>query len=202
MKKLILIRHGQTDFNEQRRYSGYSNIPLNNAGIDQATRLRAKARRHTIDRIYSSDLMRAYQTARIIFGKRRVTKKRYLREIDFGQMEGLTADMITERFPSQYKIWLDTPHLARMPGGESIAAFSARVWKCFEDIRKKNSGKSVAIVSHGGPIRIILLGLMGKTIGDFWKIQQRNTAFNLVKFAQGAPKFIALNDITHRNDAS
>ncbi|OGW75189.1 MAG: hypothetical protein A2Z72_03920 [Omnitrophica bacterium RBG_13_46_9] len=197
MKRLILIRHGETDYSVKRRYCGSQDIPLNTRGVRQSHRLKKRLKRSRIDEVYSSDLKRCLETACIVFGNTIVHKRKNLREIDFGLLAGLKYSDLKRKYPGIYKLWSEHPERLKMPGGESLPGFARRVERCFSGIARKNRGKNVAIVAHGGSIRIILLKLLKKDLGKMWEIEQSASALNVIDFAQGAPKISKINDTAH-----
>jgi len=162
--KLILIRHGETEWNRLRKYMGRSDIGLNARGKSQAARARRSLKKEKIDTIYSSDKKRAMSTARIIFGDRPIEVKKGLREMELGGWEGLTYDMCMKKYGKVYQSWLNDPFHTKIPGGESMKDFAKRVMTSVKKIASKNENKTVAIVTHGGPIGIILKNIM-KTDG-------------------------------------
>lgn len=185
MKKLILIRHCETDYTLQRRYCGHEDIALNDKGIEQAKVLNAKLKNIKIDRIYSSDLRRAFQTAKIAFQNRIIFKRKGLREIDFGQFSGLTFDEAGKTYPDVYKTWLSNPKNVKIPKGESLSDFAKRIERCFRRISNQNSGKTVALVSHGGPMRLIILKILRQGLDKFWDVRLDPTAVNIIDFKDG-----------------
>ena len=146
MAELILVRHGETDWNRDRRYQGHADPPLNEAGRTQARELAAALEGLELDAIYTSDLRRAAETAEIIGAARGipVVQDPGLREIDVGSWSGLTRPEIEERFPGA------TEH-----DGESREAHLERVRSAVERIAARHLGERVLIVSHGGSIRTL-----------------------------------------------
>lgn len=185
MKKLILIRHGETEYTKASRYCGQKQTPLNSEGVRQAKRLCRKMKNVKVDRIYSSDLKRAFQTASIAFKNREILKKRCLREIDFGRFFGLTFDEASSRYPGAYKNWISKPQKAKIPGGESVAGFAKRVTRCFKRIFRENPGKTAAIVTHGGVIHVLLLYFRGQGLDKFWSMFIKTTEVNTIRFKNG-----------------
>lgn len=120
MVRLILIRHGETDYSSQHRYCGFSDPPLNDKGIWQCQQLAARLKDTKIDKVYSSDLVRARQTAEIIFGGRPIEETADLREMNFGLFEGLKYEQLIEKYPELYKSWIDDPEKVITPNGERI----------------------------------------------------------------------------------
>lgn len=153
--KLILIRHGITKWNIEKRYCGFKDIGLSRQGRSQAAKLRKKLRRIQFDVIYASDRKRAIQTAGIIFKGMKITKVKDLREMDFGPLEGLTYKKAIKRWPVIYKKWLDNPLKNSIPGVERFNFFQKRVKRAIKRIIRLNRGKTVAIVCHGGTIRAL-----------------------------------------------
>lgn len=197
MKRLILIRHGETDYTLNRKYCGHEDIPLNAEGIKQAECLLARLKNLKIDRVYSSDLKRAVQTAKIVFRDRVVFRRKALREVDFGSFSGLTFEKTKSMYPGIYKMWMQSPKDVKIPKGESLFNLARRVGKCFERVSNQNQKKTVALVTHGGPIRVILLKLLKLNLDKFWDIEQHVAAINIIDFENNAPKILTINDTSY-----
>ena len=152
MTTLLLVRHGETDWNLQQRWQGHSDTPLNDAGREQARRLAAELA--SADALYSSDLARARETAEIL-GARLGLEPRLderLRERGFGRWEGLTMADIEERYADDVRLW----RAGTGPGAqdaEPIEAFAARVRSFLDDIAQRHPDEEVLVVAHGGTIR-------------------------------------------------
>jgi broad specificity phosphatase PhoE len=147
---ILLVRHGETDWNLERRVQGHSDRPLNETGRAQAREVAAALAGEPIDAVYSSDLVRAHETARIVAEVRGlgVTAVPDLRERNFGTWEGLTDDEIFERFPSaKTGAWGD---------GETREEMARRVLGALRRIAEAHPGGRVLVVSHGGPLRAVL----------------------------------------------
>jgi broad specificity phosphatase PhoE len=150
MTRILLVRHGETDWNVSRRVQGHSDTPLNATGRAQARALGAELADEPIDAAYSSDLMRAHETARLVAEPRGldVIALSDLRERHFGTWEGLTDDEIFARFPEAREgPWGD---------GETKEAMLARVRVALQNIADAHPGGCVLVVSHGGPLRAVL----------------------------------------------
>lgn len=197
MKRLILIRHGQTHYSAKRRYCGFQDIPLNAVGVEQSRSLKRRLQRFKVDKVYSSDLKRCLDTASIVFENRIIHKRKGLREIDFGTLAGLRYDDLKSKYPEIYKLWSQRPEELKMPKGESVLDFARRVRRCFNNIAKENCGKVVAIITHGGSMRIILLKLLQEDLDKMWEIEQNTSALNVIDFVCGIPRISKMNDITH-----
>ncbi len=172
MTRIILIRHSQTDYNLENRYCGFKDIGLNKIGKAGARRIGAKLKDLKIDKIFCSDLNRSCQTAKIIFGNRcRIVKNKNLREINFGSWEGLNYKQILQRSPATYKKWLKNPFSIDIPSGEKMSHFVNRIKKELKNIIKNGSDKTVALISHSGPMRVILNTMLGIKRNEFWHLK-------------------------------
>ena len=142
---LWLVRHGETDWNADGRFQGWTDVPLNETGRAQAERLGRSLAGHEFDGVWSSDLIRAIETARIAVGEPTVDRR--LRELDFGDLEGSVWDELD----SEIRAGLKEFDSFRSPGGESVATFVARVFGFLDDL---GGGRHV-VFAHGGVIRAI-----------------------------------------------
>ncbi len=140
-----LVRHGETEWNAEGRFQGWTDVPLNETGRAQADLLRDVLDRHEFDSIWSSDLVRAVETARIAVGEPAVDRR--LRELDFGDLEGAVWDELD----SEIRAGLKEFESFRAPGGESAAGFVERVFAFLDHLEP---GRHV-VFSHGGVIRAI-----------------------------------------------
>jgi len=193
--KLILIRHGITDWNEQKKYSGFMDISLNARGKTQARRLHKRLKVVQFHKIYCSDRKRAIQTAKIIFKGMGLKKVPSLKEIGFGCFEGYTYDELLEKYPIIYKKWLDTPSRVKIPKAEKQVDFRRRVLKAFKRIVSLNQNKTIAVVCHGGPISIFINSIL-KTNG-FWKYIPASASLTIVEYKRGKPQIRVFNDTRH-----
>jgi alpha-ribazole phosphatase len=190
MVRLILIRHAQTDYNLQKRYCGFSNPPLNDKGIEQVKRLAKRLKGLKIDKIYSSDLKRAYQTAQIISKNNSVEKLTELREMNFGIFEGLSYQEIMSKYSRIYRKWLRSPQEIVIPEGESLIALTSRVRDILVEILSNNQGRTVAVVTHAGPISIILCDILKVSLDLIWQIKLEHAAIKIIKFIQGEGRIL------------
>lgn len=164
-KTVIVWRHGQTDFNLQRRFQGQSDIPLNAVGLDQAERAAAVLAARSPDLIVSSDLLRAAVTADALAARLETSVERdpRLREMAFGEWEGLTREEIAAVWPEELHKWV-TGGDPKPPGGETRSESSLRVARAITDIVTTSDAESIAIVAHGAVLRgaaEILLDMTG-----------------------------------------
>lgn len=181
--KLVLIRHGQTDWNIAGRYQGFTDIDLNDTGVMEARELRRTIDRRGISRVYSSDSVRASHFARLVFPDLDINESPNLREMRFGIFEGLTYDEILARHGRVYRDWLDDPTAVTIPEGEDFYSFERRVNVEVSRIVSENIGLTAAIVTHAGPIRAILR-VRNKAIG-FWEIRPDNASVTTIEVPDG-----------------
>jgi probable phosphoglycerate mutase len=154
---LLVIRHGETAWNAEHRIQGRLDVPLSAAGIWQAGRLAQRLAGETIDAIYASDLARAWMTGMPLADMRGLAMipEPRLRERAFGIFEGRTLDEIAAEQPEQLAAWRERDVRWRMPGGESGTEFIARVLDAVHEIAAAHSGRTVALVTHGGVLDVI-----------------------------------------------
>lgn len=186
--RLLIVRHGQTDWNASGRFQGQTDIPLNPAGVQQSRALsRALARQLALEKpaaIYASDLLRAWQTAEIIHQAlpedRRcpLIPEPRLREMRFGVWEGLTYAQIQASQPQLLERWeRDLEHVAP-PGGETLLALADRVQAAFQSIAQSHPDSVVLLVAHGGPLQMLIASALGLPPGRFWQIHLSNASIS------------------------
>ena len=162
--KITMVRHGETDWNIAMRLQGMQNSELTKKGIEQAKQAAEALRNKNFDKIISSDLKRAMETAEIINKLQDVPleKNVSIRERNFGIMEGLTREEIMDRFPETYQGYMQRKDTYPVPEGESLVDFYARVTTGMQQIVRENEGKHLLIITHGG-----VLDCMMRMIFDY-----------------------------------
>jgi alpha-ribazole phosphatase len=194
--RLILIRHSQTDYNLENKYCGFKDVGLNKIGKAQARRIEAKLKDLKIDKIFCSDLKRSCQTAKIIFGnRRRIVKNKNLREINFGIWEGLSYKQILRRSTATYKKWLKNPFRVDIPSGEKMSHFVNRIKKELKKIIK-NKSDTVALVTHSGPMRVILNTLLRIKQKDFWHLRIKPEAIYVIEYKNSSRPQVQVYEAT------
>jgi probable phosphoglycerate mutase len=150
---LLLARHGQTDWNRDGRFQGHADPPLNAQGREQARALANELEKEPLTAVYSSDLRRAYETARFVAVRKglEVRVDPQLRERDVGHWSGLTRAEIEERFPEELRLW----HEGAVACGETREALAERVVAAARRIAAAHSGERVLVVTHGGALRML-----------------------------------------------
>jgi alpha-ribazole phosphatase len=204
--KLILIRHGESDGNVQRKFSGFQDVDLTEKGIWQAKRLAQRLEEVSVDTIYCSDLKRARHTAEIIFGDRGkdiVTNSKF-REINFGVWEGYTFEEVKSKFGygDEFNHLMENikPEAA-IPQGESLVDLNNRVMtelnRILEEHKRADKDKTIGLVCHGGTIRVILCNVLNIELKYMWNIEQYSTALNMIDYYDHKAFVALINDTSH-----
>ena len=199
MTKIFLIRHGETEWNKTNRLQGNSDVNLSAEGIEQAKLLAEHAPFHAIDAIYSSDLSRALTTAKILAAKFHmpVIEERGLRETNFGDWEGRYISELIEEFPNDFGNFFTKPDKIKPPNGETFLESQARVMNALDEIIAEHENQSIAVVSHGAAIRLIICAALDIRIRKMWSISQFNTALNVLTYDEGFFRVELLNSTLH-----
>jgi alpha-ribazole phosphatase len=182
--RIVLIRHAETDM--AGRFCGHSDPELNAAGRRQAIRVADEISRLGVGRIYSSDLSRASQTAAAIAQRTGIAINYLggLREIHFGQWEGLAWEEIEVRFPEEADLWLKEFPLRSAPGGEAYAAFTERVDTAISPLLREKGDITTAVVTHRGFMRYALTKFFGFAEAEAWT---RTACYGAVVIASNHP---------------
>jgi len=164
--EFLLVRHGETDWNRDRRFQGHADPPLNETGREQARALGAELAGERLDAVYSSDLARAHETAEIISARTgaRVVLDPDLREIDVGEWQGLTWPEIEQRYPAGVQNWHESGH--GWQSGETYDQLGERVVAALRRIAAEHPAGRVAIVGHGGTVRSVRALVEGRTVAE------------------------------------
>lgn len=198
--RLFLVRHGETEWNKLGRYQGCRDIELSDKGIVQAQYL-SKRFNGDFDCIYTSPLKRAAKTAEIIDINKKCNPVPVndLKEIDFGQWEGLTREEILTKFPCEFNTWKSDRLEAPLCGGDlSIKKASIRAKDAINEIVNNHKGEKIIIVAHGGIIKAGLIGIFGWDMTMYQKTILGNTSICEIDFYDDlTPIIITLNDTSH-----
>lgn len=197
--RLILVRHGQTVWNESGRFQGFSDVALSAEGERQAQSLAKSLKGFDLAAIYTSPLTRARETAGIVarYHNCEVTVEEGLKELNQGELEGLTAQDLSDKFPEFFEKWILQPGMTHLPKGESLKDLQDRAWASVEGILKRHSGGNVVIVAHSFVNRVILCRILTLSLDDFRCIRQDAAAVNIIEFTGRGPVLTRLNDTCH-----
>jgi len=199
MTRIILVRHGQTEWNRVERFRGWADLDLNELGKRQAEAVAEKVAQWSVAAVYSSPLRRAVTTARIL-GKRlglEVELLPGLIDINYGEWQGLSPEEAVAKDGSLYALWLKSPHLVRFPGGESLKQVRDRVVAVVNDLIADHSEETITLVSHKVVCQLLLLHFLDLDNSHFWQVTQDVSAINLFEVNDGRPVALLLNDTCH-----
>ena len=203
---LYLVRHGETEGAEVRRYKGSIDVPLSHKGGKQIERVSALILKDMQKRsspspprllkaVYCSDLQRAVKSAEIIAKTCALDPVVVpsLRERNFGIWEGMSFDEIRKQYPREFDAWAGNPLQFSPMQGESTITMKERVIGAFEKIIGNHKGDSIAIVSHGGVNRIVLCHALGMSLENIFRVEQDYAALNILEFWDRYPVVKLMN---------
>jgi alpha-ribazole phosphatase len=199
MTRFWLIRHGEPAEEAHHRCYGSLDVGLSETGRKQmaqvAEYLEGEPWGEPVAAIYASPRSRTLESARILgaVASCSIEVVEDLREIDFGDFEGLAYDEIAARYPDLYRRWMETPTEIQFPNGESFPAMRVRVLRAFDAIQREREGQTVAIVSHGGVNRILLAWALQMPDNCIFRLAQDYAATNLLELVDGLPSVQLLN---------
>ena len=187
--RLVLVRHGEPDESMHGRCYGSLDVPLSAAGLRRAAGVGEALRTHELDAVYSSPLQRAFDTARAVASAHGLepVPREALRELDFGELEGMSHDEIASDYPELYRFWMDDPSAVRFPGGEALSDLRARVLPEVAGIRERHEGQAVAVVAHGGVVRVVLAEALELPGSAFFRLDQPYGAVSVIDWIEGVP---------------
>jgi alpha-ribazole phosphatase len=194
-QSIWLLRHGEPVADARGRCYGSLDVELSDEGVREAARAIPVLRECGLTAIYSSPRRRCLDAARILAAEQNVPLETLeaLREIDFGDFEGRTYESIAAEFPEIYRQWMECPTKVRFPGGESFDDMWIRVTSAVKTLRARHAVESIAIVTHGGVIRIILAEVLGMPRENIFRIAQRYGAINLIRYCDNVPLVERIN---------
>jgi broad specificity phosphatase PhoE len=197
MTEIILVRHGETEWNVEEVFRGRIDIELNETGVRQAELLAEYLSWVNIDAIYSSPLKRALNTAEVItrYHKLEVKIAPGLIDCNFGKWQGLGLQEVKDRYKELYAEWVNNPHLVQMPDGENLSDVRERALTVVDEVAAKHEG-AVVLVSHRVVNKVLICALLGLDNSHFWNIRQDTCGTTTFVYQNG--RFI----LTKHNDTS
>ena len=197
--RLLLARHGQSLWNEVRKFQGGTDVELSTLGRRQAEALGRAVRGRRLAAVYASPLQRALETATIALQGTRlpIVAVDELRELSLGEWEGRTVDEVSARDGDPYRQWVRAPHDCPPPGGEALPAVCDRVLRAIDRIAAAHpNGDDVLVVAHGGVISVYACHLLGCSFNTLWRLRVDNCSLTTVE----PPRIVTLNDTSHLSD--
>jgi broad specificity phosphatase PhoE len=195
MAEIILVRHGETEWNIKEIFRGRIDVELNDTGLRQAELLAEYLGGIKIEAVYSSPLKRALNTAQAIarHHKLNVETAPGLIDFDYGKWQGLSHKEVKRRYKGLYNEWREKPHLVKMPGGESLDVVRERALKVVQAVVAKHNG-TVVLVSHRVVNKVLICALLGLDNSHFWNIRQDNCGITTFVHENGRFILIKHND--------
>ena len=203
MTRIIMIRHGFSVANDLHLFAGHSDFPLTDIGRKQAEMCAEALRDEKIDAIYSSDISRAYDTAKPIAASHslEIIIHKGLREIYAGEWEGQSFDELNEKYAEGFGIWKTDLGHAHPNGGESIAELFDRIIATVNEIARENEGKTVCLTTHATPVRAVTVASMGGSAADMSRIGWTpNAAISLFEYEDGKISAVYTDRADHLGD--
>ncbi len=200
MTELILIRHGESLGNMVHKFLGHTDLDLSPTGYKQAELVYKYLKNKKIDAIYSSDLIRAYNTIKPTADALRIQiiKSKNLREIYAGDWEGKLFDDLCIEYKEEFNIWKTDIGNAKCVNGESVENLSKRIYAEVEKIARENDGKTVVIATHATPIRCLTAKWQGIDLCDMKNIGwTKNAGMVFAKFSDGDFEIIKKDFLEH-----
>jgi alpha-ribazole phosphatase len=194
--RLILIRHGEPEAYARGRCYGKLDVGLSNLGREQISSVARRLKKTPLSAVYSSPRQRAYESAKIIAVEHNldVSTDPRLCEIDFGEFEGLAYDEAAERYPGEYRAWMEQPTEVTFPGGESFTVVRERVRRCVEGLHTSHSGQIVAVISHGGVNRVILAEALHLESKYVFRLDQSYASVSIIDYYDQTPVVRLVNN--------
>lgn len=201
MTRIILVRHGETNWNVEGRYQGQEDTDLSPRGLEQGKRVGEALKDVPIDVYISSPLKRSFMTATFCaqHQAKEVIADSRLTEINHGVWEGQLSTHIEAQFPEEFHQWHSQPHLVHMPGpgGESLEDVRKRVRAAFDEYVETYEGKTLLVAAHDAVNKAIICDVMGLDMSHFWQIKQDNTCINVLEYDKGQWRLVMLNYTGH-----
>jgi probable phosphoglycerate mutase len=202
MIRIILIRHGQTAWNEgagEARFRGRTDLPLDDAGWVQARAISVRLRGESVATLYASPLLRAQQTLSPLADELGLPVHPHhgLLDIDYGGFQGLTHTQAATAHPELHTLWRNKPSQVRFPHGESLVDVQARLVTLLEQLATRHPGETVALAGHQIVNKVLACTLLGLNLDQIWRMQQDTGSIDV--FQQAGPDWpvLGLNDTCH-----
>lgn len=199
MARIILVRHGQTEWNREEKFRGWVDIDLDETGRRQAQAMADRVAQWEPASVYSSPLKRAISTARPIAERLglEVIPLEGVIDMNFGAWGGLTIAEVRERYPQDFDHWCNSPQRLLIPEGESLEEVRVRAADAIGELASRHGDDSVAVVTHRVVCKVLICHFLGLDVSHFWQIAQDTTAINTFEIGDGRAVVTLLNDTYH-----
>jgi broad specificity phosphatase PhoE len=181
--RIYLARHGEVEWNRENAYIGSTDLPLNQNGFAQATKLTEYLSDKRISAVHCSHLARSVQTAEVVASRLKmpIRTTAELAEVDYGEWEGVPESEACERDSEFFHVWRANPAEVRIPGGETFAELRDRAFPTFRRIAEAHATDNVLVVAHKSVNRVILCRILGIDINRYRQIGQGNACLNVIE---------------------
>jgi broad specificity phosphatase PhoE len=200
MTRIILVRHGHVDWLMPERFRGRAELPLSSRGRRQAVVAAGYiAASWKPDAVYTSPLGRCRETGAAIAAPFRLEPHPIdgLSDIDYGEWQGLTRDQAKEHWPDETELWFRVPHLAAIPGGETLAVVLSRASAALRDVLRHHPDQTVVLVGHDSVNRVLLLFTLELPLSRYWHLRQDPCGINELIFDNGSFVVGSINQTQH-----
>jgi broad specificity phosphatase PhoE len=199
LTRLVIVRHGRTEWNRVERFRGRANIELDDIGVKQAEAAANRIMEWPVSAVYSSPLRRALTTAEILARPLGLEVRLMpdIIDINYGEWQGLSTEEAADKDHALYSKWLESPHKVKFPGGESLDEVRERAASAVNNLIQQHPKETIVVVSHKVVCQILILSLLGLDNSHFWQISQDVCAINLFEVRGGIPSALFLNDTCH-----
>ncbi len=202
MIRIILIRHGQTAWNEaagQERFRGRTDLPLDATGRTQARAVAARLRREPLTALYTSPLIRAKQTIAPLAAALDLPVQPHdsLLDLDYGRFQGLTHLEAAAAYPELYAQWRTAPSQVRFPGGEGLVDVQARLLVLMDELATRHPGETVALLGHQIVNKVLACTLLGLDLDQIWRVHLDTAGISVFQKVDGDWHTLCLNDTCH-----
>ena len=200
MSRIVLVRHGHVDWLAPERFRGRAELPLSSLGRRQAQAVAGYiAASWKPEAVYTSPLGRCRETGAAIAAHLRLEPQPIegLADIDYGEWQGLTRQQAKERWPDETELWFRAPHLAAIPGGETLAAVLSRTSAAVQDALRHHPDETVVLVGHDSVNRVLLLFALELPLSCYWNLHQDPCGISELLFDNDSFVICSINQTQH-----
>ncbi len=199
--RLTLVRHGETQWNKEKKIQGITDVELNEVGLEQADRLSLALKKESFDRIITSPLKRAHRTAQAIgrYHALPILVNPDLRELNAGEFEGLSFPDILARYPDFLPRWMEDHASVAMPRGESLQEVQNRAWPVIQEVTE--TCRHALVVAHSFVIMTILCKIQNLNLSETSKVRIGIASRTSLEYNNGSTQILIFNDTTHLQDS-
>jgi len=202
--RIVLARHGETQWNRETVFRGRQDIELNENGMRQAEALTRALAGFEFSAVYSSPLSRAYKTAETVAAAHGLDVKidEQLSDICYGEWEGRTLKEVEAEYGELYRQWESRPHTVTFPGGDSLAAIRKNAARFLDDMAVRHDSETVLAMAHRAVNKVMLCHVLGLDDSWFFRIRQDTACYNIFDYSKDTSIMRLLNDTCHMRGLS